>query len=158
MARVNHFEDPAAPPATCIHPTAFAVVRDDGDRILLVRRTDDGLWELPGGRVEIGESAAEATQREVAEESGVTVKVTRLAGVYTDPTHVIAYPATGEVRQQFAVCFHALPIGGEPTPDGDETCEVAWVPVDRIDRLPMHPTMRRRLIDAVSAPNQLHHG
>src|SRR4051812_13628167 len=90
-------------------PTAFAAVRDEQGRVLLVRRSDSGNWELPGGRVELGETATTAAEREVVEESGVAIKVTRLAGVYTDPGHVMVYPDTGEARQQFAVCFHALP-------------------------------------------------
>jgi 8-oxo-dGTP pyrophosphatase MutT (NUDIX family) len=158
MARLEYYHDPAAPAANSFAPAAFAVVRDDANRVLLVRRADDGLWELPGGRVEFGESAVQAAEREVAEESGVTVKVTRLAGVYTDPGHVIVYPATGEARQQFAVCFHALPVAGVPEPDGDETSEAAWVPIDWLDRLGMHPAMRRRISEAVSAPNHQHVG
>jgi len=55
-------------------PTAFAAVRDDQGRVLLVRRRDSGNWELPGGRVELGESATTAAEREVAEESSVTIK------------------------------------------------------------------------------------
>jgi 8-oxo-dGTP pyrophosphatase MutT (NUDIX family) len=156
MPRVQYYHDPAAPAPTSIAPAAFAVVRDDASRVLLVRRVDDGLWELPGGRVEPGESVVEAAEREVAEESGVTVKVTRLAGVYTDPAHVIVYPADGEARQQFAVCFHAFPVAGGPYPDRDETCEVAWVPVTWLDRLAMHPTMRRWLAHAVSSPDHPH--
>ena len=149
MARVEYYHEPAAPTPTTIAPSAFALVRDDADRILLVRRIDNGLWELPGGRVELGESAVDAAEREVEEESGVTVKVTRLAGVYTDPAHVIDYPLTGEVRQQFALCFHALPVAGEPCPDRTETCEVAWVPVTWIARFDIHPAMRRRIVNAL---------
>src|SRR4051794_15928607 len=93
MTREEYYHDPAAPRANSLAPTAFAAVRDDGGRILLVRRVDTGNWELPGGRVEIGESAVVAAQREVAEESGVRVEVVRLAGVYTDPGHV-----TGSIR------------------------------------------------------------
>jgi ADP-ribose pyrophosphatase YjhB (NUDIX family)/uncharacterized RDD family membrane protein YckC len=153
MGRVQYYHDPAAPAPDRIAPSAFAVVRDDADRVLLVRRADDGRWELPGGRVELGESAVEAVEREAAEESGLIVKVTTLAGVYTDPAHVIVDPATGEARQQFAVCFHALPVAGEPRADGGEISEAAWVPADRLDQLPMHPAMRRRLAHAIAAPN-----
>src|SRR3954452_5561465 len=71
VAREEYYHDPAAPRANSLAPTAFAAVRDDFGRILLVRRADTGNWELPGGRVEIGESAVVAAQREVAEESGV---------------------------------------------------------------------------------------
>jgi len=104
-------------------PTAFVVARNRSGHVLLVRRVDSGNWELPGGRVECGESAQIAAVREVAEESGVTVEVTRLAGVYTDAGHVMFYPDTGEARQQFAVCFLASPVAGTPRPDGAETCE-----------------------------------
>src|SRR5689334_1417221 len=127
MARQEYYHDAAAPPANSLTPTAFAAVRDDLGRLLLVRRIDSGNWELPGGRVELGESAAQAAEREVAEEAGVTVKVTHLLGVYTDPGHLMAYPDTGEVRQQFAVCFHATPLDGQPRADRHETRAAAWV-------------------------------
>ena len=82
-------------------PCAFAAVRDITGRMLLVRRCDTGDWELPGGHVDPGESAADAAVRETAGETGLTVQVTGLAGIYTDPGHVIADPRTGLVRQPF---------------------------------------------------------
>jgi ADP-ribose pyrophosphatase YjhB (NUDIX family) len=82
--------------------------------MLLVRRCDTGDWELPGGHVDPGESASDAAVRETAEESGITVEITGLAGIYTDPGHVIADPRDGVVRQPFAVCFHARPLSGTP--------------------------------------------
>jgi 8-oxo-dGTP pyrophosphatase MutT (NUDIX family) len=48
-------------------PAAFATVRNPAGQVLMVRRIDDGNWELPGGRVEVGETVAEAVIREVAE-------------------------------------------------------------------------------------------
>ncbi len=78
--------------------------------MLLVRRCDTGDWELPGGHVDPGESASDAAVRETAEESGITVEVTGLAGIYTDPGHVIADPHAGLLRQPLAVCFHARPL------------------------------------------------
>ena len=89
-----------------ILPASFAVVRDDTGRVLLVQRADDELWELPGGRIEIGESASAAAVREVAEEAGVDIELTGLSGVYSEPGHVLVY-ADG-ARQQLAVCFHAV--------------------------------------------------
>jgi ADP-ribose pyrophosphatase YjhB (NUDIX family) len=150
MARQEYYHDPDAPPANSLSPTAFAAVRDDEGRILLVRRADTGNWELPGGRVELGESAEVAAVREVAEESGVIIRIIDLMGVYSDPGHIMVYPATGEARQQFAVCFHALPVEGGPAPDHDETCEAAWVHPRQVPRIPMHPSMRRRISDALS--------
>jgi ADP-ribose pyrophosphatase YjhB (NUDIX family) len=158
MVRQEYYHDPEAPPANSLSPTAFAAVRDEAGRILLVRRADTGNWELPGGRVELGESAVVAAEREVAEESGVTIKVTDLLGVYSDPGHVMLYPATGEARQQFAVCFHARPVNGGPEPDHDETCEAAWVQPRQVPRLPMHPSMRRRISDALAEPRTPHIG
>ena len=150
MVRQEYYHDPDAPPANSLTPTAFAAVRDDAGRILLVRRADSGNWELPGGRVELGESAVVAAEREVAEESGVVIRVTDLLGVYSDPGHIMVYPATGEARQQFAVCFHARPVEGGPQPDHDETCEAAWVHPRQVARMTMHPSMRRRIDDALS--------
>jgi ADP-ribose pyrophosphatase YjhB (NUDIX family) len=65
-----------------------AIVWRDGE-ILLMRRADNGLWGLPGGFVEIGESVAAAACREVAEETGWSVELGRLIGVYSDPTHQV---------------------------------------------------------------------
>ena len=154
--RREYYHDAESPPANSMSPTAFVVARNRYGDVLLVRRADSGNWELPGGRVELGESARIAAVREVAEESGVTVEVTGLAGVYTDPGHVMFYPDTGEARQQFAVCFFACPIAGRPRPDGDETSEAAWVPPGRLPHLPMHPSIRMRIIDALTEPAQPH--
>lgn len=57
----------------------MAIVRDEGGRILWVRRRDNGRWELPGGAIERGETPLDAVVREVKEESGFDVEVTRLA-------------------------------------------------------------------------------
>jgi 8-oxo-dGTP pyrophosphatase MutT (NUDIX family) len=155
VGRVEYYHDPAAPVATSVTPAVFAVVRDAAGRVLLVRRVDSGNWELPGGRVDPGESAIDAVIREVAEESGVTVKVTGLAGVYTDPGHVIAYP-NGEVRQQFAICFHASPVEGIARPDQHEVSAARWIDVEDLDRLPVHPSVRLRLTQALARPDRTH--
>jgi hypothetical protein len=62
----------------------------------------------------------------------------------------MVYPDTGEVRQQFAVCFHAAPVQGQPRPDHDETCEAAWIEQAQLETLPIHPSMRLRIEQAVS--------
>ena len=159
MARQEYFHDPHAPAPNSLAPTAFAAVRDSAGRLLLVRRCDTGNWELPGGRVDPGESVPAAVEREVAEESGIIVKVTRLAWVYSDPGHVMVYPDTGEARQQFAVCVHAVPLAaGEPRADCEETSASSWVDPDRLDDLPIHPSMRLRIRQALEAPSEAHLG
>jgi ADP-ribose pyrophosphatase YjhB (NUDIX family) len=61
----------------------------------------------------------------VREETGVSVEITRLVGIYSDPRHVIVY-SDGEVRQQFNICFRARPIAGTAHRT-DEASEVRWV-------------------------------
>jgi 8-oxo-dGTP pyrophosphatase MutT (NUDIX family) len=148
-ARRQYLHDRAAPTPQGLLPAAFAIVRDGAGRVLLVRRADDGNWELPGGRIDVGETAAAAVVREVAEEAGLAVRVTGVAGVYSDPGHVLAYP-DGDVRQQVAVCFHAIGAGGgEPRPDGRETVDAGWFDPADTGPMAMHPTMRARLRHAL---------
>jgi 8-oxo-dGTP diphosphatase len=124
-----------------------------------VRRLDTGDWELPGGRVDPGESAIEALVREVAEESGIVVDdVLRVAGLYSDPAHVVSSGTTGEVRQPFAVCFHATARPGTPRPDHVEASDACWWDVADLDALPVQPAVRRRLRDALTEPQQVHLG
>jgi 8-oxo-dGTP pyrophosphatase MutT (NUDIX family) len=156
VSRVEHYRDPGAPPPTVVVPLVYAVVRDDADRVLLVRRLDTGDWELPGGRVDPGESALEALTREVMEETGLVIDVQRVAGIYSDPGHVVHSGRNGEVRQPFAVCFHAVAHPGTPRPDLVETSEVNWWPVHDLDHLPVQPAVRYRLRDTLFAPEQLH--
>jgi ADP-ribose pyrophosphatase YjhB (NUDIX family) len=139
-------------------PVAYAVVRDERDRVLLVRRADNGNWELPGGRIEIGESASDAAVREVAEESGIAIDIVGLAGVYTSPDYVVVYRDEGAL-QQIAVCFHAAPQESRAQnlrPDNRETSDAAWYHLADVDELAMHPAVRRRLDDAVIRPGQPH--
>jgi 8-oxo-dGTP diphosphatase len=134
--RQVHFHDPSGPAATAVVPSAFVVVRGLEERLLLVRRCDSGAWELPGGRVDIGESAVDAAIRETAEEAGIRVTVTGLVGVFTDPGLVVR-ATDGAVRQQFAVIFHATAVGGVPHGDLHETSEAAWVAVSELPGLPI---------------------
>jgi ADP-ribose pyrophosphatase YjhB (NUDIX family) len=143
MARRDFYNDPAAPPANSIVPAVTAVVTDTDDQVLLIHRTDNDRWALPGGGIEIGENASDALIREVSEETGIDVEVTGIVGIYSDPRHVIAYD-DGEVRQQFSLCFTARPTGGTLT-NSSESREVRWVPVADIETLDMHPAQRLRI-------------
>jgi 8-oxo-dGTP pyrophosphatase MutT (NUDIX family) len=156
--RREYDHEPGAPAATCVVPCAFAAVRDITGRLLLVRRCDTGDWELPGGHVDPGESASDAAIRETAEESGVTVEITGLVGIYTDPGHVIADPRTGLVRQPFVVCFHARPRSGSPGGDDVETSDARWVAIGDISVLPIRPAMRIRIDHALTPGRPCHIG
>lgn len=153
---MEYYHDVAAPQARELLPAAYAIVRDDSGRVLLVRRTDDGYWELPGGRVNIGESVSAAARREVAEETGVTVEITGLAGVYSDPGHILVYPRGGGVYQQIAVCFHASAAHGDAQSDQDENSAAVWFDSEQATQLSMHPAVRQRLTDALVEPDQAH--
>ena len=76
MARVDYWHDPTAPKANSVVPSTTAAVRDDAGRLLLIHKVDNDLWALPGGKMELGESIADAAVREVAEETGVDIELT----------------------------------------------------------------------------------
>ncbi len=145
MARRDYEDDPEAPEANSLVPAASVVVVDDAGRVLLQRRTDNGMWALPGGRMDIGESLAGCGVRETREETGIDIEITGIVGTYTDPRHVFAYD-DGEVRQEFSICLLGRPLGGELRVS-DESHEVAWFAPEETDGLPMVSNIRRRLAD-----------
>ncbi|MFF7634189.1 NUDIX domain-containing protein [Kitasatospora sp. NPDC008050] len=143
MARTEYYDDPNAPKPNRVVVAASAVVTDDAGRILLQRRTDNGLYALPGGTMDLGESLPGTAVREVQEETGLDVEITGLVGTYTDPRHIIAY-SDGEVRQQFNVCFTARITGGELRISNEST-DLQFVSPTEIENLPIHHTQRLRL-------------
>jgi ADP-ribose pyrophosphatase YjhB (NUDIX family) len=145
MSRIDHYHSSDAPPATRIVPAVSAVVSDNAGNIVLHRRQDNGLWSLLGGGLEPGETIISAVAREVKEESGLTVQVGRLIGIYSDPKHVIEYD-DGEVRQQFSICFECRIISGF-IKTSEESFEVRSFSRDEIDAIGMHPANRQRLDD-----------
>ncbi len=89
--RIDYLNDPNAPKANSIVPSVNIAVRDDTGRLLLICRSDNGNWALPGGAVDVGERLTEAGVRETLEETGIRCAITGLVGIYTDPGHVIHY-------------------------------------------------------------------
>ncbi len=148
MHRVDYLDDPAAPKANSIVIATSVYVEDDQGRILLIHRTDNDLWALPGGGMEVGETVTQCAIRETAEETGIAIEITGLVGIFTNPGHVVAYP-DGEVRQQFSICLRARPVGGQ-TRTSDESSEVEWITRDQLDQLDMHPDSRRRIDQAIA--------
>ena len=149
MARVDYVDDPNAPAANTVVPSVTVVVRNPSGDILLIHKSDNDLWALPGGGHDIGESITETAVREVREETGITADIVRLVGTYTNPNHVMKYD-DGEVRQQFSLCFEGRLIAGHTEENGVETTAVRWVAPSQLDSLNMHPSMRMRIQHAIS--------
>ncbi|MEU6364829.1 NUDIX domain-containing protein [Streptomyces sp. NPDC046931] len=147
MGRIDYLHDPDAPPANSVVPSIVAFVRDKAGRVLLIQRSDNGRWALPGGGHDIGETIGDTVVREVREETGIEVEVVGLSGIYTDPGHVMRYD-DGEVRQQFSLCFRARPVGGRLR-TSSETTQVRWVDPADLESLDVHPTMRLRIEHAM---------
>ncbi len=143
MARRDYYHAPDAPSANSIVVAVTAFIQDTAGRLLMIRRTDNDLYAVPGGAQEIGETIAQTVVREVREETGITVDVTGLIGVYSDPAHVISF-SDGEVRQEFSLCFRARPIEGEPR-TSSESKEVLWVEPAGLADLNVHPSIRLRI-------------
>ena len=141
--RIDYYHDPDAPPANSIVVAVTAFVLDEAGRLLVIRRTDNDLYAVPGGAQEIGETISHTVVREVHEETGITVRVTGLIGVYSDPAHVIAF-SDGEVRQEFSLCFRARPIAGRLR-TSSESKEVLWVKPAGLNDLNIHPSIRLRI-------------
>lgn len=139
---------PERPEGEQHRPSVTAVALNGAGEILLIHRTDNDLWALPGGGVDIGESAPAAAVRETEEETGFDVEVTGLIGIYTDPAHVMAYD-DGEVRQQFSLCFRARITGGELR-TSSESKDAAFVPPSTLDKLRIHPSMGMRIDHGLS--------
>ncbi|ABW13637.1 NUDIX hydrolase [Parafrankia sp. EAN1pec] len=143
VPKADYFQDPDAPAANSLTPVVNVAIRDDAGRLLLIRRSDDGYWALPGGFMDCGERIADAAAREVREETGLMVKVTGIVGLYTDPAHVTAFD-DGEVHQQCTVCFHATVVGGTPRPTA-EAASVDYYAEEQLTALKIHPVMRLRI-------------
>lgn len=122
---------PYAWPQT-VQPAVAAVIFDASGKLLLVKRTDLAVWGLPIGHIEPGETVAEAIIREVEEETGLQVKVTRYIGVYSDPVCSIVSRLTGEVSQYITSCMECQVVGGQLRADGVENAEVAFFALDKL--------------------------
>ncbi len=142
--RIDFYDDPNAPKPNSLVPSVNVVVTNDAGDLLMIRRSDNGNWAVPGGAIDLGESLPQAAVRETLEETGILCEITGLVGTYTDPKHVILYTSNGEARQEFSIVLTARAISGEPTPSSEST-EVRWMPRDQVKGLPMDRSMRLRI-------------
>jgi ADP-ribose pyrophosphatase YjhB (NUDIX family) len=125
---------------------ADAAVFDEHDRILLVRRVDDGRWGLIAGWVDANESPQRAVVRELAEEVGLEGRVNRLVGVFARPPGAHDNP-----HSVVSVVYLCDAIGGELRALPHEVAEIAWRHVDDVepDRWHHHhETLARAALEA----------
>lgn len=124
-----------------------AAIFDDQQRILLTRRADNGQWCLPGGRMESGESVAEACEREVLEETGLIVQVKRLVGVYSHPDQLVVYP-DGKKAHIVALHFEVEIVAGE-LGLSDETTDFGYFTPDEIQEMQLLGRHKERIMDTL---------
>jgi 8-oxo-dGTP diphosphatase len=121
------------------------VIRDESGRLLLIQRGHEpglGLWSIPGGRVEPGETDPEAVIREVREETGLTVRCGPLLG------RVLRPGLAGAVAEIFD--FAALVTGGELSAADDAT-DARWVTASEATALEESGQLTAGLLDALRA-------
>ncbi len=131
-----------------------AIIFDDmREKVLLTQRTDNGRWCLPGGGMEAGESAAEACEREVWEETGLKVGMKRLIGVYSNPNQLVVYPDGSQVFM-VVLSFEAEIIAGEPRLS-NETTAFGYFSLKEMENMPMHGEHKSRVEDAMLGSDAL---
>ncbi len=126
------------------YPVGDTAVFDEADRILLIRRRDNGLWAMPGGAFEVGETPAEGACREAWEETGVEVEPVALSGVYDSrlcgsltPSHLYMFVYLCRPR-----------ITGQRLRVSNETVDVGWYAQAELAALALDPGHIRRIGDA----------
>lgn len=110
-------------------PAVAALVRDHEGRLLLARRAEEpyaGLWDTPGGFLEEGEHPVDALVRELAEETGLTVAVGDLVGVFPD-----AYGEGPDAVEIVNLVWEASVVSGEPVA-ADDVSELRWFALDAL--------------------------
>ena len=124
-----------------------AVIFDESrKKILLTRRTDNGRWCLPGGRMDPGESVTETCIREALEETGLQVEVKRLIGVYSSPDYLLEY-ADGERCHVVALNFEVEVVGGT-LGLSNETTEYGYFSQDEVQEMDLVEHNIPRVADA----------
>lgn len=139
--KVQNWRTPGFPWPSDVKPGVAAVIFNAQHQVLLVKRNDNGLWSLPSGHLEIGETVVEAIKREIQEEIGLIVDVKKLIGVYSDPvSQVFSYPS-GAATHFITLSFLCCIIGGCMQADNREIAEVAFFDTNHLptNMLKMHP-------------------
>ncbi len=125
-----------------------AVIFDDKrEKVLLTKRADNGLWCLPGGKMEPGESIEECCRREVLEETGLEVQLRRLIAVYSNRDQLVVYKDGAKV--QFVILSFEAQISGGMLVLSNETTDAGFFTLGEIEGMEMHDRHKDRILDAL---------
>lgn len=125
-------------------PGTRVVVENACGQILLQKRSDFGIWGLPGGSAEEGEDLEAVAIREVQEETGLIVSQLQPFGFACDPVlETITYP-NGDCCQNFSLNFYTRHFEGVPAPTDEESTECTWFSSDNLPE--MLPNMRQSVV------------
>ncbi len=118
-------------------PSAAVIILNTRNEVLLGLHADRTLWVLPGGLVEPGETPADAAVREAFEETGLTVELDNVMGVFGGPDLRIQY-RNGDVATYIATIFRGHTVKGDPQADGVEILELRYFSKRELETTP-HP-------------------
>jgi ADP-ribose pyrophosphatase YjhB (NUDIX family) len=136
--------------ALLVLPTVSAIVRDEAERILLIRHANDGLWTTPGGCVEPDESPEDAVAREVLEETGLTITPERLLAVCGGADFRVRY-RNGDKVSCVVALYECQIAGGELQPDGEEALEARFFEPSGLPSADLAPGFGRALLERAGA-------
>ena len=121
-------------------PGVAVLVLDPAGRILLLKRTDDGTWTLPGGYMEVDETPTAAARREVGEEIGLSVGGLELLDVFGGPEVFHTFP-NGDQVANVSIAYVTRDTAGTPRVDGKEVSQAQFFAPDALPESLFRPIL-----------------
>jgi 8-oxo-dGTP pyrophosphatase MutT (NUDIX family) len=119
-------------------PTVSVLTFDDDGRVLLVRHVEGNDWTTPGGMIEPYETPSNAAVREMWEETGLLVSLTRIVGVFGGELCASTY-SNGDRVSWVSTVFQGRPVGGVLKPDGEEALDARYFAREQLAALECKP-------------------